>query len=72
MIDGMRWLVKDAQPDDSLFFHCRFVQSLMWSKVFDVEKLQTPDMEARLKMNQVKKMTATMKVMFFKNLCSSR
>lgn len=23
MIDAMRWLVKDAQPHDSLFFHCK-------------------------------------------------
>ncbi|KAL1746379.1 caspase domain-containing protein [Schizophyllum fasciatum] len=22
MLEAMRWLVKDAQPDDSLFFHC--------------------------------------------------
>lgn len=24
----MRWLVKDARPNDSLFFHCRYLSSL--------------------------------------------
>lgn len=23
MIDAMKWLVKDARPHDSLFFHCK-------------------------------------------------
>ena len=23
MVDSMQWLVKDAQPHDSLFFHCK-------------------------------------------------
>lgn len=23
MIDAMKWLVKDAKPHDSLFFHCK-------------------------------------------------
>jgi hypothetical protein len=25
IIDAMKWLVKDAQPDDSLFFSCKFI-----------------------------------------------
>ncbi len=29
MLDGMRWLVKDAQPHDSLFFHCNTAKD--WS-----------------------------------------
>ncbi len=29
MLDGMRWLVKDAQPHDSLFFHCNVTKD--WS-----------------------------------------
>jgi hypothetical protein len=23
MLDAMRWLVRSARPDDSLFFHCK-------------------------------------------------
>jgi hypothetical protein len=31
MIDGMRWLVKDARPHDSLFFHCKEISLCDWS-----------------------------------------
>jgi metacaspase-1 len=31
MLEAMRWLVSDAQPDDSLFFHCEFIYSLQSS-----------------------------------------
>lgn len=29
IIDAMRWLVRDACPNDSLFFHCAFRSSLI-------------------------------------------
>lgn len=27
LLDAMRWLVEDAQPDDALFFHCEWAET---------------------------------------------
>jgi hypothetical protein len=27
LLDAMRWLVENAQPDDALFFHCKWTET---------------------------------------------
>ncbi len=58
----MRWLVKDAQPDDSLFFHC---QCDCFLNNFNSNLLQILDMAVKPKTRMVTKSMVMTKVYGF-------
>lgn len=60
----MQWLVRGAQPNDSLFFHCLyliFVSSLA-NVVLTTAVNKSPGMVVRLKTSTAMRRTGTMKV----------
>lgn len=61
IIDAMKWLVRSARTNDSLFFHCKFV---LMSRIPQSPhiNLQIPDMVGKRRTSVVMKLTAGMKV----------
>lgn len=49
MLDAMRWLVRSARPDDSLFFHCEHINyrpcTCLTMAVDSGHGGQTPDLD---------------------------
>lgn len=64
MLDGMRWLVKDAHKHDSLFFHCALCSSLFMTIGIFIAYCQTRDMARKLKIAMAMRSTASMRSSF--------
>lgn len=58
IIDAMRWLVRDAQPHDSLFLHCTLQGYLRVAIVCSLSCAQIQDMADRRKISTAMRLMA--------------